>query len=45
MKAADEMTVWLNNVLSIAHDIGIDGNWKLFVKVVLPFLFSCKADV
>lgn len=32
--AADEMRVWVNNALSIAHDIAIDGNWKLFLKVL-----------
>lgn len=33
IKAADEMRVWVNYALSIAHDIAIGGNWILFFKV------------
>ncbi|KAL1544301.1 reticulon-like protein B11 [Salvia divinorum] len=33
VKAADEMQVWVNYALSIAHDIAIGGNWRVFLKV------------
>ncbi|KAL2479235.1 Phosphatidylinositol 4-kinase alpha 1 [Forsythia ovata] len=32
VKAADEMRVWLNRALSIAHDIAIGGNLGLFIQ-------------
>lgn len=39
IKAADEMRVWVNYALSIAHDIAIRGNWRLFFKV---FYLACS---
>lgn len=33
--AADEMRVWVNHTMSIARDIAVGGNLKLFVKVAL----------
>ncbi|KAL8540396.1 hypothetical protein ACS0TY_001850 [Phlomoides rotata] len=33
LKAADEIRVWVNHALSIAHDIAIGGNLLLFLKV------------
>ncbi|KAG6417492.1 hypothetical protein SASPL_119673 [Salvia splendens] len=33
VRAADEMRVWVNYVLSIAHDIAIGGNRRVFLKV------------
>ncbi|XP_057783036.1 reticulon-like protein B11 [Salvia miltiorrhiza] len=33
VKAADELRVWVNYALSIAHDIAIGGNWRVFLKV------------
>ncbi|KAH6834333.1 Reticulon family protein [Perilla frutescens var. hirtella] len=42
VKAADEMRVWVNYVLSIAHDIAVDGNWRLFLKVAtILWVISC----
>ncbi|CAA2974070.1 reticulon-like protein B11 [Olea europaea var. sylvestris] len=35
VKAADEMQVWVNRALSIAHDITIGGNLGLFFQVFL----------
>ncbi|CAA3007291.1 reticulon B11 [Olea europaea subsp. europaea] len=35
VEAADEMQVWVNRALSIAHDIAIGGNLGLFVQVFL----------
>ncbi|KAL3843895.1 hypothetical protein ACJIZ3_001298 [Penstemon smallii] len=35
MKAADEIRIWVNHALSIAHDIAIDGNRKLFSQVAI----------
>ncbi|CAA0812984.1 Reticulon-like protein B11 [Striga hermonthica] len=35
IKAADEMRVWINYGLSIAHDIAIGGNLKLFFQVAI----------
>ncbi|XP_042042838.1 reticulon-like protein B11 [Salvia splendens] len=34
-KAADEMRVWVNYALSIAHDIAVGGNWRVFLKVAI----------
>lgn len=34
MKGADEMLVYVNWALSIAHDIAIGGNLRLFVQVI-----------
>ncbi|KAL2529101.1 Reticulon-like protein [Forsythia ovata] len=33
VKAADEMRVWVNQALSIAHDIAIGGNLGLFIQM------------
>ncbi|KAK4477010.1 hypothetical protein RD792_016212 [Penstemon davidsonii] len=35
VKAADEMRVWVNHALAIAHDIAIGGNWRLFSQVAI----------
>ncbi|KAL2537338.1 Reticulon-like protein B11 [Forsythia ovata] len=35
VKASDEMRVWVNRALSIAHDIAIGGNLGLFIQVFL----------
>ncbi|KAL3814263.1 hypothetical protein ACJIZ3_015531 [Penstemon smallii] len=35
VKAADEMRVWVNHALAIAHDIAITGNWRLFSQVAI----------
>ncbi|KAK6143558.1 hypothetical protein DH2020_023906 [Rehmannia glutinosa] len=35
IKAADEMRVWVNYALSIAHDIAIGGNLRLFGQVAI----------
>ncbi|CAA3031304.1 reticulon B11 [Olea europaea subsp. europaea] len=35
IKAADEMRVWVNYALSIARDIAIGGNLRLFIQVAL----------
>lgn len=34
VKAADELRVWVNDALSIAHDIAIGGNLRVFVQVL-----------
>ncbi|CAA2972859.1 reticulon B11 [Olea europaea subsp. europaea] len=42
IKTADEMRVWVNYALSIAHDIAIGGNLRLFIQVTLGSWFiSC----
>lgn len=42
IKTADEMQVWVNYALSIAHDIAIGGNLRLFIQVALGSWFiSC----
>ncbi|GFQ08656.1 reticulon-like protein b11 [Phtheirospermum japonicum] len=35
VKAADEMRVWVNYALSIAHDIAIGGNLRLFGQLAI----------
>ncbi|KAL6546119.1 hypothetical protein OROGR_009993 [Orobanche gracilis] len=35
VNAADEMRVWVNYTLSIAHDIAIGGNMKLFSRLAV----------
>ncbi|KAL6494700.1 hypothetical protein OROGR_031500 [Orobanche gracilis] len=35
VNAADEMRVWVNYALSIAHDIAIGGNMKLFSRLAV----------
>ncbi|XVF45069.1 hypothetical protein PTKIN_Ptkin02bG0176100 [Pterospermum kingtungense] len=41
-KVADELQVWINYALSIAHDIAIGRNLKLFLKVAFGlWLVSC----
>ncbi|KAL7156868.1 hypothetical protein ABFS83_02G038200 [Erythranthe nasuta] len=35
VKAADEMLVWVNSGLSIAHDIAIGGNLRLFTQLAI----------
>ncbi|KAI3445941.1 hypothetical protein Pfo_002606 [Paulownia fortunei] len=35
VKAADEMRVWVNYALSIAHDIAIGGNLRLFSQLAM----------
>ncbi|KAL3638536.1 hypothetical protein CASFOL_017907 [Castilleja foliolosa] len=39
VKAADEVRVWVNYTLSIAQDIAIGGNLRLFCKVALGLWF------
>ncbi|CAA2960918.1 reticulon B11 [Olea europaea subsp. europaea] len=34
IKAADEMRVWVNYALSIARDIAIGGNLRLFIQII-----------
>lgn len=42
IKTADEMRVWVNYALSIAHDIAIGGNLRLFIQVAFGSWFiSC----
>ncbi|KAK7822840.1 reticulon-like protein B11 [Quercus suber] len=35
VKAADAMQIWINSALSIAHDIALGRNLKLFLKVAV----------
>ncbi|KAK4563230.1 hypothetical protein RGQ29_005657 [Quercus rubra] len=35
VKAADSMQIWINSALSIAHDIALGRNLKLFLKVAV----------
>ncbi|KAM3742811.1 hypothetical protein ACB098_07G096200 [Castanea mollissima] len=35
VKAADAMQIWINSALSIAHDIALGQNLKLFLKVAV----------
>ncbi|PIN17601.1 Reticulon [Handroanthus impetiginosus] len=39
VKAADEMRVWVNSALSIAHDISIGRNLRLFCQVAMGLWF------
>ncbi|KAL2489216.1 Reticulon-like protein B11 [Forsythia ovata] len=42
IKAADKMRVWVNFALSIARDISIGGNLRLFIQVALgSWIVSC----
>ncbi|CAA0807496.1 Reticulon-like protein B11 [Striga hermonthica] len=42
VKAADEVRVWVNQVLSIAHDIAIGGNLRLFIQLAIGLsVISC----
>ncbi|KAL2231548.1 reticulon-like protein B11 [Sesamum indicum] len=38
LRAADEMRVWVNYVLAIAHDIAFGGNLRLFAEVAILLL-------
>ncbi|GMQ01000.1 hypothetical protein CsSME_00047812 [Camellia sinensis var. sinensis] len=35
LRAADEARVWINHALSVARDIAVEGNLKIFIQVAL----------
>uniref|UniRef100_A0A5B6YLZ8 Reticulon-like protein n=1 Tax=Davidia involucrata TaxID=16924 RepID=A0A5B6YLZ8_DAVIN len=46
LRAADAIRVWINHALSVAHDIAVARNWKLFLQVafglwVISYIGSC----